>query len=340
MLIQPRGLFTNRTIMIDDHASPLSGGMRIGDDRNTCSRRGVILVALVLSWVGTTIGCNRDRRETEHLLTAAVNAHLQLQPKLAEVKAALGGLRKDVEDLATTVPGGAELRARYFGADEVLGVLDAKMKWLSGRIESAEHDLKHGLKKAEVVSLKDAIARTGDDLWQVSNVTTELTHERARLQRVGALLKAPYEHQLSTGYLVKAAKDGVESLLIDFIEDATRKVDETTWMDFDRLQFVDEGADLDFQVSRSQIENVARILTAFPAVKLRIGGYADGAAAAGRKLVAKRAQAVRKALVQSGVNPERLEAEGHGSQHPVCPANDLEICKTRNGRISAYVAAK
>jgi outer membrane protein OmpA-like peptidoglycan-associated protein len=290
-----------------------------------------------LSCVGATIGCNREGRETKRLLTEAIDARDQLETKLAQLKAALGGLRKDVENLAAAVPGGAELRAKFFHADEVVGVLDAKMKWLSGRIESATRDPK----RAEVVSLLDAIARTRDDMGQVSNVIVELTHDKARLLRIGALLKAPYEQRLSTGYLVKAARDGVESHLIDFLNDAHRTADETTWLDFDRLQFSGEGADLDFQGSRSQIENVARILTAYPAVRMRIGGYADNQrAAVARKLTAERAQAVRKALVQSGVSPERLEARGYGSHHPVCPANDSEVCRARNRRIAALVTSK
>jgi outer membrane protein OmpA-like peptidoglycan-associated protein len=219
-----------------------------------------------------------------------------------------------------------------------VGVLDAKMKWLSGKIESAKHDLQ----RAEVVSLLDVIAKTGDDMGQVHNVTVELTHERARLQRVAALLKAPYEHLLATGYLVKAAKDGVESHLIEFIEDTNKKADQTTWLDFDRLPFAGESTDLDLQGSRSQIENVARILAAYPTVRLRIGAFADnkGAAAIVRKLTAKRAQSVSKTLVQSGVNPERLEAEGYGSQYPICPANDSEVCRARNRRIAARVTTK
>jgi outer membrane protein OmpA-like peptidoglycan-associated protein len=303
-----------------------------------CSHSGVILVALSLLGGGLVVGCNRERKETRQLLTETVKSYAQLQPRLAELKTALGGLREEVEEIATKVPGGAELRAKYFNADEVVGVLDAKMKWLSGRIESAKRDLT----RAEVVTLRDAIARTGDDMGQVSNVVVELTHERARLQRVAALLKAPYEHQLPTGYEVKAATDGVESHLIDFIEEPSKKIDKTNWFDFDRLRFAGQGADLDFQESRSQLENIARILMAYPAVRLKIGGYTDnkGSAATNRKLSDERAQAVRRALVQSGVNPERLEAEGYGAQHPVCPANDSEACRARNRRIAALVTAK
>ncbi len=301
-----------------------------------CCRSGVVLIALSLFWGGMTAGCHQERKKTERLLTETVKSYDQLQPRLTELEATLGGMRKDVEAIAAKVPGGAELRAKYFNADEVTGVLDARMKWLSGKIESA----KRNLKKAEVDSLQDTVAKTRDDMGQVSNVLIELTHERARMERVAALFKAPYEHQLSTGYLVKAAANGMESHLIAFLEDANKKVDKTNWFDFDRLQFEGDSADLDFRGSLSQLENVAYILAAYPAVRLKIGGFADNRrpAAANKKLSAQRAESVRKALVQSGVNPERLEA--HGAQLSLCPANDSDVCRARNQRIAALVTAK
>ena len=172
---------------------------------NTGSRSGLVLVAASLVWGGITVGCNRERKKAEHLLAETFQSYLQLQPKLTQLKTRLGELRGDVEELAAKVPGGPELRAKYFSAEEVLGVLDAKMRWLSGEIESARRDLE----RARVDSLRNAIKQTNDDIRQVSDVAVELTHEEARLKQLAALLKAPYEHRLPTGYWVKAAKDEI-----------------------------------------------------------------------------------------------------------------------------------
>jgi outer membrane protein OmpA-like peptidoglycan-associated protein len=308
-----------------------AGGIGSAGSRRAGHVERLVLVAFILTWGGMTAGCNRERKETERLLTETVQSYNQLQPKLTDLKTRLGGLRKEVEDLANKVPGGPELRATYLNADEALGVLDAKVKWLSGEIQSAKYDLK----KARLVSLRKEIRKTKGNLWRVSDVVLELMHRKARLQQLAALLKAPYEHQLSTGYQVKAAEEGVESHLIGFIEDPNKKVDTKTWFDFDRLRLVDGGTQLDIKESRSQIENVAQILRAYPAVKLKIGGYADGAAAA--KLSTERASAVKKALVQSGVNAHRLKAQGYGSRHPTCRASDSEDCKAR---VAVLVTAK
>ena len=237
-----------------------------------CCRSGVVLIALSLFWGGMTAGCHQERKKTERLLTETVKSYDQLQPRLTELEATLGGMRKDVEAIAAKVPGGAELRAKYFNADEVTGVLDARMKWLSGKIESA----KRNLKKGEVDSLQDTVAKTRDDMGQVSNVLIELTHERARMEGAGRrAFQSPLRTPVSTGYLVKAAANGMESHLIAFLEDANKKVDKTNWFDFDRLQFEGDSADLDFRGSLSQLENVAYILAAYPAVRLKIGGFAD-----------------------------------------------------------------
>jgi len=298
----------------------------------------LLLVGLSLTSDVVTAGCNREREQAEGLLAESSNSYDRLQPKCAELGATLRNMRQDVEDLAEIVPGGADLRAKYFSADEVLGVLDAKMKWLGAEIESAKHDPR----MERVSALQNELARTANDMGQVSRFALELTHEKARLQRIAALLKAPYERKLASGYRVKAAKDGLESHIIDFIEDPHRKADRTSWFEFDRIDFARDGATLDIPGSRSQLENVAEILKAYPAVKVKIGGHVEskGKVGTSHRLSAKLAEAVREALVRSGVNPHRLEAEGYGSQHPACNANESQDCKTRAPGIAALVTAK
>jgi outer membrane protein OmpA-like peptidoglycan-associated protein len=302
------------------------------------SRSRMVVLALGLATMGASLGCNRERREAGQLLTNAVKSYAQLQPQVERLRARLSSLRHGMDDLADAVPGGADLRARYFTTEEVLGVLDAKVKWLSGELERARREPK----KDEVIGLQDVIAGTFGEIGQVSNVLVELTHEESRLQRVAALLRAPYEHKLSTGYVVKAASEGVESRLIGLIEDKQAKLDKATWLDFDRLVFLGDGADLDILASRSQLDNVAKILEAHPGAKLKIGGYWDGKAGAdaSKKLSAQRAQAVRTALIQFGVNPRRLEAEGYGAARPVCPEDDSDDCKARNRRVAVLVTAR
>jgi K(+)-stimulated pyrophosphate-energized sodium pump len=40
-----------------------------------------------------------------------------------------------------------------------------------------------------------------------------------------------------------------------------------------------------------------------------------------------------------GIKPPRLEAQGYGAEHPLCPANDTEFCRAQNRRIAVQVTA-
>ena len=281
---------------------------------NVAPRCGVVLIAASLV-CGATLGCHRGKLEAQATPALPTESYEILKPKVAELQRTLADVHKGTDEIAAAVPGGQEFRAKVLTTEEVLGVADARMRWLGGELEAAKTTPK---KTEEIADLTDQVTKTAADLAQVNTSALELMHEKARLQRVGALLKAPYEQVLSTGYRVKAATSGIESRLIAFLQDPKKKIDKTTWFDFDRLAFFAESADIDFPSSRSQLENVVQILKAYPAVKLKIGAYTDaGPAVRNKKLSTDRAQMVRTALIQMGVAPTRLEEEGYGAEHPV-----------------------
>lgn len=134
---------------------------------------------------------------------------------------------------------------------------------------------------------------------------------------------------------------GIENKLVQFIQDANKPVDKTTWFDFDRLTF-ETGSDKLTASSNEQLDNIANVLKAFPTVKLKLGGYTDnvGNPEANKTLSASRAKNVMTDLVSRGVAADRLESEGYGQEHPICPANDTEECKAQNRRISVRVTEK
>jgi len=128
--------------------------------------------------------------------------------------------------------------------------------------------------------------------------------------------------------------------LIDFIEDAGKMADKTTWFDFDRLLFDTGNATLQ-AASNEQLANVSNILKAFPNVHLKIGGYTDntGDKAANVKLSADRAATVMGELVKMGIAPARLASEGYGDEHPVAD-NATEEGRQKNRRVSMRVSKK
>jgi K(+)-stimulated pyrophosphate-energized sodium pump len=132
----------------------------------------------------------------------------------------------------------------------------------------------------------------------------------------------------------------VEGKLLAFIKDPTAAVDKGTWFDFDRLNFETGSARLTTD-SKAQVDNIAAILKAYPAVKIKIGGYTDstGNPDFNLKLSEDRAKAVVDALAGLGIAADRLESEGYGSAHPVADNGTAEG-RAKNRRIAVSVRAK
>ena len=145
---------------------------------------------------------------------------------------------------------------------------------------------------------------------------------------------------LPDGTSLNVPETGIENQLATFIADSTKKVDKTTWFNFDRLTF-DTGKDTLQPSSQEQLNNVAAILKAYPDVHARIGGYTDnkGNARANLKLSAARAKNVMDALVAAGIDKSRLDSKGYGAAHPVA-SNDTEDGRAQNRRIALLVTKK
>ena len=133
---------------------------------------------------------------------------------------------------------------------------------------------------------------------------------------------------------------GVESRLLAFIQAPSKNVDEVTWFDFDRLVFNTDSAQLRPE-SQEQLRNIAAILTAYPDVLIKVGGYTDniGDPQSNLKLSQDRADGVVAELISFGIEPDRLESQGYGDEHPVAD-NSTEDGRARNRRISMHVTQK
>ena len=177
------------------------------------------------------------------------------------------------------------------------------------------------------VALDTAAARTGA---AVSAATTAASDAASRLGAFGKKL-------LPGGVELNIPERGIESNLIAFITDSSRPVNDTTWFNFDRLNFATASASI-LPESEEQLNNIAAVLKAYPDVNVKVGGYTDntGDPAANRKLSQQRADAVRQALIGKGIGAKRMVAEGYGSDHPVGD-NATEEGRAMNRRIALRV---
>ncbi len=145
---------------------------------------------------------------------------------------------------------------------------------------------------------------------------------------------------LAGGTDIEAATDGVEGKIIAFINDPGAVIDKTVWFNFDRLTFETGSTTLTAE-SKAQIDNVVAILNAYPAVKVKVGGYTDnvGDPQANLDLSGNRATKVMEAIVRGGIAADRVEAEGYGDQFPVAD-NSTDDGRALNRRTSISIRAK
>lgn len=115
-------------------------------------------------------------------------------------------------------------------------------------------------------------------------------------------------------------------------------LDPNKWFTIENLYFETGSSDLR-PGSDAQLLNLVELLNAYPTMKIKLGGYTDsiGNEESNQKLSNLRAQTAKLKLLELGIGGDRVEAEGYGSQHPVCEANDTEECMAKNRRIDVRV---
>jgi outer membrane protein OmpA-like peptidoglycan-associated protein len=145
--------------------------------------------------------------------------------------------------------------------------------------------------------------------------------------------------ELPGGVTLRFPANGTEVKLLSFIQGGA-PVTKDRWFEFDRLNFETDSAVIRPE-SRDQMRNIATILRAYPATRVKIGGYTDnsGSPDANRQLSQARAEAVCDALEGLGVDPSRVQAEGYGDQHPVADNNTAEG-RAKNRRVAILVTQK
>jgi outer membrane protein OmpA-like peptidoglycan-associated protein len=85
-------------------------------------------------------------------------------------------------------------------------------------------------------------------------------------------------------------------------------------------------------VSRAQVEAVAKIMLASPRPRIEVQVHSDNAKD-GERLTNSRAIALRAALIAAGVPADRVTARGYGSERPIA-SNDSAWGRARNRRVA------
>jgi len=145
---------------------------------------------------------------------------------------------------------------------------------------------------------------------------------------------------ICAGQLIEVGANGIESMLIAFLDDKTSVIGPNTRFSFDRIEFETDSAALK-PSSRAQIQNIAEIMKCYPTLEMKIAGHTDSKAddAYNLKLSQERADSAKSELVALGVAPSRLAAQGYGEEFPIAD-NDTEEGRARNRRTDIVVTKK
>ena len=123
--------------------------------------------------------------------------------------------------------------------------------------------------------------------------------------------------------------NGLEEQLVGFLKSGkyTSAADDAvlkdTWYNFDNVNFKMGSSNQLEAGSEGQIQNLAKILKAYPDAKIKIGGYTDktGDAAKNLQLSQERADFIKSELTKLGVGAQVLGAEGYGSKFATVAAD-------------------
>lgn len=144
---------------------------------------------------------------------------------------------------------------------------------------------------------------------------------------------------LPNGEILKVGENSEMAMLAQDVElKDVSLLDENHWFTIQNL-FFNTGESSVKEESIVQIENLAKLMTAYPTLKLKMGGYTDntGSEETNKTLSNLRAAEAKLELIKYGIAADRIDAAGFGSEYPVCPENDTEACKAQNRRIDVRV---
>ena len=104
------------------------------------------------------------------------------------------------------------------------------------------------------------------------------------------------------------------------------------------INFEFDSAVIDTVSSNAELDSIASFMNENKSIYIEISGYTDdsGDAAHNKELSIERANAVKDALIERGVEDIRMVANGYGESRPLVP-NDSEKNKALNRRVEIRI---
>jgi outer membrane protein OmpA-like peptidoglycan-associated protein len=188
----------------------------------------------------------------------------------------------------------------------------------------------HGASKREMSSARSAAEPAPQE-------RTEGEGMARPAQPVGGANNDFTQIKLPNGTELRVPNSGPETKLLEFLKHASNKSGE---FDLDRISFGATNAILS-PSSSEQLQNVAKILRAYPITRIAINAFAAKAAnrASSLRLSRSRANSVLGELARSGVDKSRMVVQVYGGNHNA-RSSALEEGQGKDQRISLTVTRR
>ncbi len=155
-------------------------------------------------------------------------------------------------------------------------------------------------------------------------------------------LKEMISIHLPDGTELKGIKGGTEDKIVTFLtSEEFKKMNgeqlKDRWFDFDNITFKFGSSTELTEESQVQLKNVAAIIKHFKDEKVKIGAYTDkkGDEAANKEISEKRAETIKKLLIEEGVPASQIEgSEGYGSKFATVPSDATDEERAKDRRIA------
>lgn len=156
-------------------------------------------VPLVMMLLGSSalVACHKDKpqpakpaasaqaavkkspEEVKRLIDAAQKSLAELRPQIDALTAKFAELHKEYDPLPPGLPDFGETRGRFYAAAEGLGMMSAKLSYISGRLDAAS---KSG-DGSELDDLTKDLASTYKEIIDVNHLTVQLARDVKPFQK-------------------------------------------------------------------------------------------------------------------------------------------------------------
>lgn len=268
---------------------------------------------------------------------------------LQELETEVGELRSSVADLqgelAVAEESAADARARAEAAEERAAQADDLSERMAERAREAEERADTAEERAQVAEQQATSARGEAEVARGEAAEASLARRRAEERREQAILEAERSEQQAREARQRLAEIRRQRERdLDRLERSLGRLAETRRTALGMVMNLGDSIEFDFDEADLRPENrellsrIAGVLLSVENFSIQVYGHTDdvGSVEYNRELSERRADAVRRYLIEAGVDEDLIQSKGFGKSAPLVEGTDEEA-RQRNRRVEIAV---